>query len=99
MHSVSGERRCIPALAGATFGSGRNSAKFWRLSAQTVLEVARLVCFLCLWRGISAKWGINRPKTPQNHSRQHRKTKVSELYLSDCLQAILGMKFYDLRNL
>ena len=31
-----------------------------------------------------AKWGINRPKTPQNHSRQHRKPKVSKLYLSDC---------------
>ena len=30
-----------------TFGSGRNSEKFWRLSAQTVLEVARLVFFLC----------------------------------------------------
>ena len=29
----------------ATFGTG-NSAKFWRLSAQTVLEVARLVFFL-----------------------------------------------------
>ena len=71
-------------------GSGRNSAKFWRLSAQTVLGVARLVFFLCLCRGISAKWGINRPKTPQNHSRQHRKTKISELCLSDCHQADFG---------
>ena len=44
---------------------------------------ARFVFFLCLWRGINAKWGINRPKTPQNHSRQRRKTKVSELYSSD----------------
>ena len=41
------------------------------------------VFYLCLWRGMSAKWGINRLKTPQNHSRQHRKTKFSELYLSD----------------
>ena len=47
-------------------------------------EVARLVFFLCLWRDISAKWRINRPKTPQNHSRQRKKTKVSELYLYDC---------------
>ena len=67
-----------------TFGSGRNSAKFWRRSTRTVLEVARLVSFLCLWRSISAKWGINCPKTPQNYSRQHRETKLSELYLSDC---------------
>ena len=74
----------------ATFGSGRNSAKFWRLSAQPVLEVAGLVFFLCLWRGISAKWGINRPKTLQNHSRQHRKTKFSELYLSDRHEADFG---------
>ena len=27
--------------------------------------------------------GINRLKTPQNHSRQQRKTKLSELHLSD----------------
>ena len=32
----------------AKFGSGRNLAKFWRLSAQTVVEVARPVFFLCL---------------------------------------------------
>ena len=44
---------------------------------------ARFVFFLCLWRGISAKWEINSPKTPQNHSRQRRNTKVSELYSSD----------------
>ena len=37
---------------------------------------ARFVFFLRLWRGISAKWEINRPKTPQNHSRQRRNTKV-----------------------
>ena len=48
---------------------------------EQAFEVVRGVC---LQRGISAKWGINRPKTPQNHSRQHRKTKLSELYLSDC---------------
>ena len=59
-------------------------AKFWRFLAKTVLEVARLVFFLCLWKGISAKWGTNRPKTPQNHSRRQRKTKLSKLYLSDC---------------
>ena len=32
----------------AKFGSGRNLTKFWRLSAQTVVEVARPVFFLCL---------------------------------------------------
>lgn len=48
-----------------------------------VLEVARLVFFLCLWKGISAKWGINLPKTTQNHSRRQRKSKVRELYSSD----------------
>ena len=55
----------------ATFGSGGNSEKFWRLSAQTVLEVARLVFFLCLWRGISAKCEIDRSKTPQNPFFDH----------------------------
>ena len=34
--------------------------------------------------------GINRPKTPQNHSRQQRKTKLSELHLSDCHLADFG---------
>ena len=62
----------------------RNSAKFWKLSAQKVLEVARLVFFPCLWRGVCAKWRINR------HSRQHRKTKVSELYSSNCHKADFG---------
>ena len=31
---------------------------------------------------------------PQNHSRQHRKTKVSELYLSDCHQADFGDEMF-----
>ena len=34
--------------------------------------------------------GINCPKTPQNHSRQQRKTKLSELHLSDCHLADFG---------
>ena len=42
----------------ATFRSRRNSAMFWRLSVQTVQKVARLVYFLCLSRGIGAKWGM-----------------------------------------
>ena len=46
--------------------------------------------FFYVWRGISAKWGINRPKTLRYHSRQHKKTKVSELYLSDCHYANFG---------
>ena len=31
---------------------------------------------------------------PQNHSRQHRKTKVSELYLSDCHWAEFGDEMF-----
>ena len=40
--------------------------------------------------GHQCKVGINRPKTLQNHSRQHRKTKFSELYLSDRHEADFG---------
>ena len=48
--------------------------------------------FLCLCSGISSEWGINRLKTPKNHARQHRKTKLSEPYLSECYCADFGDK-------
>ena len=43
--------------------------------------------------------GINRLKTPQNHSRQQRKTKLSERHLSDRHLADFGDEMFDLQNL
>ena len=75
-------------------------SRSWKLHALCCTPcVARLVFFLCLWRGSSAKWGINRSKLLQNHSRQHRKTKVSELYSSDCHEADVGDEMFRFANL
>ena len=48
------------------------------------------LCFSFAFGVASMQSGINRPKTPQNHSRQQRKTKLSELHLSDCHLADFG---------
>ena len=54
---------------------GFQPRRSWKLHA---------LCFSFAFGVTSVQSGINRPKTPQNHSRQHRKTKISKLHLSDC---------------
>ena len=58
----------------ATFGSGRNSAKFWRHLAVSGLGSCKAlsICIVCddVW-DLKRKW--KRPKTLSNHSGQSRK--------------------------
>ena len=59
----------------------RSSGGFW---SRRSWKLHALIFSFAFGKGWVQKCRINRPKTSQNHLRQHRKTKVSELYLSDC---------------
>ena len=71
----------------AKFGSGRNLTKFWRLSAQTVVEVARPVFFLCLCLCLC----------PAKSLETEKRKWVNFIYLT-VIKRILGMKCSGLRN-
>ena len=74
-------------------------AFFFTLSAQVVLEVTRPVFFPYVWRGISAKWGTNRPKTSDiTRDNIEKRRQVNFIYLT-VIKRILGMKCYDLQYL
>ena len=70
----------------------RSSGGFW---SRRSWKLHTLSFSFAFGKGWVQKCRINRPKTSQNHLRQHRKTKVSELYLSDCHYADFGDLIYE----
>ena len=52
--------------------------------------------FLCLWRGISAQWQINCPKTPEITQDNTEKQRLLNFIYLTAIKWILGMKCYNL---
>ena len=93
----------VPTVPGAgrwaTFGSGRNSAKFWRLSAQKVLKVACLVCSFAFVVALvqSGELTVSKPRKITRDNIEKR-SWVNLIYLTVIVQ-ILEIKYCDLQNL